>query len=120
MDDYLLACCRYIELNPVRAGIVAAPEAYRWSSYRAKVGMTKQDWLDLDPLYLGLASTAKKRQERYRDFVLGTIAEKETEQIRRSIQRGQLTGTGKFVEEIEEKIGKRIEFRGQGRPRKSK
>ena len=120
MDDYLLACCRYIELNPVRAGIVAAPEAYRWSSYGAKVGTTKQNWLDFDPLYLGLASTAKKRQERYRDFVLGTIAEKETEQIRRSIQRGQLTGTGKFVEEIEEKTGKRIEFRGQGRPRKTK
>ena len=70
-DEYLLACCRYVELNPVRAGIVAAPEAYRWSSYGAKVGMTKQDWLDFDPCYLGLAATAKKRQERYREYILG-------------------------------------------------
>lgn len=119
-NDYLLACCRYVELNPVRAGIVAVPEAYRWSSYRAKVGMTKQDWLDFDPHYLGLASTAKKRQKEYRDFIMGTISDEEMEQIRNAIQRGQLTGDEKFVEEIEEKVGKRIEFRGQGRPRKDK
>lgn len=37
-NDYLLACYRNVELNPVRAGIVAVPEAYRWSSYQAKVG----------------------------------------------------------------------------------
>lgn len=119
-DNYLLACCRYVELNPVRAGIVAVPEDYRWSSYRAKVGMTKQDWLDFDPHYLGLASTAKKRRKEYRDFILGTISDEELEQIRNAVQRGQLTGNDKFVEEIEAKVGKRIEFRGQGRPRKAK
>ncbi len=119
-DEYLLSCCRYVELNPVRAGIVAVAEDYRWSSYRAKVEKTKQDLLDFDPLYLGLASSAEKRREKYRNFVLGSIAEEETEQIRRAIQRGQLTGTSKFVEEIEAKFGKRIEFRGQGRPRKAK
>ena len=118
-NDYLLNCCRYVELNPVRAGIVAVPEGYRWSSYGAKIGITNQDLLDFDPHYLGLASTEKKRQENYRDFVLGTISEEETEQIRRAVQRGQLTGTDKFVEEIAAKVGRRIEFRGQGRPRKS-
>ncbi len=40
-------------------------------------------------------------------------------QIRRAIQRGQLTGTDKFVEGIEAKVGKRVEFRGQGRPKKA-
>lgn len=117
-DEYLLACCRYVELNPVRAGLVAAPEDYRWSSYRAKVGILQQDWLDFDPQYLGLAKTAKKRREKYQKFMLETISEKEMAQIRGAIQRGQLTGTLKFVEEIEAKMGKRIEFRGQGRPRK--
>ena len=118
-NEYLLTCCRYVELNPVRAGMVAAPEAYRWSSCRAKVGLTRQDWLDLDPHYLGLAPTEKERQEKYRDFIAETIPDEEMEQIRRAIQRGQLTGTAKFIEEIEAKVGKRIEFRGQGRPRKS-
>lgn len=35
-DEYLLACCRYVELNPVRAAMVDEPEEYRWSSYRYK------------------------------------------------------------------------------------
>ena len=118
-DEYLLHCCRYVELNPVRAGIVAVPEAYRWSSCGAKVGVTKPDWLDFDPLYLGLAATAKKRREKYRDFIGEPIPDDEMTQIRGAIQRGQLTGTDSFVEEIEAKVGKRIEFRGPGRPRKA-
>ena len=116
-NEYLLACCRYVELNPVRAEMVPFPEAYRWSSYRVKVGMVKQDWLDFDPHYLGLAATAKKRQKLYREFIFGTISDEELVQIRESIQRGQLTGTDKFIEEIEAKVGKRIECRGQGRPK---
>jgi putative transposase len=117
-NEYLMACCRYVELNPVRAKMVSFPEAYRWSSYGAKVGMAKQDWLDFDPQYLGLAVTAKKRQEKYREFVSGTISDEEMLRIRGAIQRGQLTGTEKFIEEIEAKVGKRIECRGQGRPKK--
>jgi putative transposase len=96
-NDYLLACCRYVELNPVRAGIVALPEFYRWSSYGAKTGFMQQGFLDYDPMYLGLAKTARKRQEKYRDYVLGTISEEETNQIRQALQRGQLTGTGKSL-----------------------
>lgn len=37
-DEYLLACCRYVELNPLRAQMVGSPEEYRWSSYRHKAG----------------------------------------------------------------------------------
>jgi len=117
-DDYLLACSRYVELNPVRAGLVAEPETYRWSSYRAKVGLVETDWLDFDPYYTGLAATARQRQALYRDFVVETIADDEFEQIRQAIQRGQLTGPEAFVEEIEARLGKRIEFRGPGRPKK--
>jgi len=102
----------------VRAGIVVAPEAYRWSSCGAKVGLVPQGVVDFDPLYLGLSSSKKKRQAKYRDYMLGTISDEETDQIRRAIQRGQLTGAIKFIDEIEEKMGKRVEFRGQGRPRK--
>ena len=119
-NEYLLACCRYVELNPVRAGIVAVPEAYRWSSFGAKVGMITMDWLDFDPHYLALASTAEKRREKYRELIMGTISDEEMELIRSAIQRGQLTGTDKFVEEIAAKTGRRIEFRGQGRPQKTK
>lgn len=48
-ERYLLACARYIELNPVRANMVARPEAYEWSSYRDKLGEHRHPWLDVDP-----------------------------------------------------------------------
>lgn len=119
-NEYLLACCRYVELNPVRAGIVGGPAGYRWSSYGCKTNQQKEKWLDLDPCYMGLASTAKMRAEKYREWVEGTIPEGEWQIIRQSLQRGQLTGSKSFVDEIERKIERRVEFRGQGRPRKER
>ncbi|MBU1184655.1 MAG: transposase, partial [Proteobacteria bacterium] len=117
-DEYLLACCRYVELNPVRAGIVADPVDYRWSSYGVKIGNRKEELLDYDPCYLGLADSEKKRAESYAAWVKETIAAEEWELIRKSLQRGQLTGSPRFVDEIEKKIERRVEFRGPGRPRK--
>jgi putative transposase len=119
-NEYLLACCRYVELNPVRAGIVGGPAGYRWSSYRCKTSQKKEQWLDLDPCYMELGSTAKKRAEKYREWVEGTIPEGEWQLIRQSLQRGQLTRSKRFVDEIAQKIERWVESRGQGRPRKVK
>src|SRR3989304_6129145 len=113
-DEYLLACCRYVELNPVMAGIVDDPENYKWSSYKYKVGIERLDWLDLDPYYKNLGRTDKEREERYEKFVKGSIPQGEWELIREVVQRGQLTGSNRFIEEVAKKIGRRIERRGQG------
>ena len=51
---YALACHRYIEMNPVRAGLVAQPEHYRWSSYRENVGLSERRMLSPHPEYLAL------------------------------------------------------------------
>ena len=117
-DAYLFACCRYIELNPVRAGLVASPRDYRWSSYRSRAGWEAQTRLDLDEGYLSLGATPQERAKHYRAWVRGAIPEGEWENIRQAIQRGQLTGGDRFVGEVAKKIGRRIERRGQGRPLK--
>ena len=117
-NEYLLACCRYVELNPVRAGIADAPEDYKWSSYRCKTGIRKPDWLDLDPCYKGLGATDKEREKRYEKFVKASIPQGEWELIREAAQRGQLTGSNRFIDEVAKKIGRRIERRGKGRPKK--
>lgn len=117
-DGYLLACSRYIELNPVRARMVAAPEAYRWSSCRFHLGQAPCEWLDSDPCYLALGIGATQRQERYREFLHAAIPESEWNLIRESVQRGQLTGSERFVDKVEEILGKRIESRSRGRPTK--
>jgi putative transposase len=117
-DQYLLACCRYIELNPVRAKMVATPEAYAWSSYRMRMGRMDADWLDRDPCYLELGPSEAVRQARYARFVREAIPAGEWELIQEALQRGQLTGNARFVEEVERIIGRRIEHRRPGRPAK--
>jgi len=118
-DDYLLACCRYIELNPVRARMVAEPQDYAWSSCRYRLGADTSDWLDPDPCYLSLGEDEAERRRRYREFLLAGIPSGEWELIREAVQRGQLTRAGHFTQEVAGILGRRVERRGRGRPAKS-
>jgi putative transposase len=118
-DDYLLACCRYIELNPVRACMVAEPQDYAWSSCRYRLGLDTADWLDHDPCYLALGDGENERRQRYREFLQAAIPREEWELIREAVQRGQLTGTARFTQEVADILGRRVERRGPGRPVKS-
>jgi len=119
-DCYLLACSRYIELNPVRARIVSQPEDYAWSSYLLRFGeKTYDNWLDTDPCFEALGRTLEDRRFVYRSFVTQEIPSEELTLIRESLQRGQLTGNARFVDEVEGVMGLRIERRGRGRPARS-
>jgi putative transposase len=115
-DGHLLACCRYIELNPVRAGIVAAPRDYPWSSYRTRLGYANSPILDLDPLYRQLAADEPTRRERYSEFLREAVPEGEWQLIRTAVQRGRLTGNDAFGERVGATLCRRIENRGPGRP----
>ena len=68
-DSYLLECGRYIERNPVRAGIVSRPEEYLWSSYRHYAYREKDPLVDEDPFFADFGQTEQERQSRYREFV---------------------------------------------------
>jgi putative transposase len=115
-DTYLLACTRYVELNPVRAGMVARPGDYRWSSYGAKVGGVSEGLVDFDECYLALAPDARARRNAYQSLVSAGVSDDEKGVIERSIQRGQLTGTHRFVDQLEVRMGVRVATRGPGRP----
>lgn len=107
-DDYLLQCCRYVELNPVRAAMVPTAEAYPWSSYRARLGLQCSAILDVSP--------CARSAEEYREFIEQGIEPEEYEFIRERLQCNGLTGGGAFVDEVEQRIGLRIETRRPGRP----
>jgi len=93
-ESYLLACCRYVELNPVRAGMVGDPAAYPWSSYQRHAGEGERfSWMDIDSCYEGLGATEAARALKYRDFVYSAIPSGEWDLIREALQRGQLTGS---------------------------
>jgi len=119
-EEYLPACCRYIELNPLRAGMVADPAQYQWSSYGAKMFGKRDPVVDLPSFYMALGDTEQERQTAYTKYVFGTVPEYETRLIREALQRGQLTGSERFQEEIEKKLGIRISNKKRGRPRKEK
>lgn len=79
----------------------------------------KNNWLDVDPCFKALGTTELARRVRYKEFVEQVAPRGELELIRSALQRGQLTGASRFVEEIEHITGLRIISRGQGRPAKN-
>ncbi len=115
-DGYLLCCCRYVELNPVRAGMVAGVGEYAWSSYRERVLGKGLAMLDVDPIYNSFARTDQERPRWYRAFLEEGVSMKENEFFDESVNRNQLTGNHLFVDEIEQRIELRVERRGRGRP----
>lgn len=115
-DEYLLACSRYIELNPVRARLVPHAENYLWSSYTQHVG-GEDAWLDFDRCFEALGNSNAERRARYRNFLDQQSTFEENSLIREALQRGQLTGNTRFVDEVERLTGLRIERRGPGRPK---
>ena len=81
-EAYLLLCQRYIELNPVRAGMVEFAGGYKWSSYRANAEGTEDDLLFQHPVYLGLGSNPLERRHAYRALFDIPFSEKDLERIR--------------------------------------
>ena len=72
--SYLLELCRYVVLNPVRAGIVKRPEEWEWSSYLATIGKIKTpEYLTTDWILGQFGSKKKKAESRYAEFVLSGI-----------------------------------------------
>lgn len=76
------------------------------------------NWLDIDPCFKALGPTELVRRIRYKEFVDQTASSVELELIRNALQRGQLTGTRRFEDEIEYITGLRVIGRGRGRPAK--
>jgi len=116
-EHYLLTCCRYVELNPVRAGLVRHPRDYRWSSYRQKAGLDLDRWLDLDPYYLSLGQSWQKRAETYEFSVGAGVSPGELEVIRAALRRGRPTGGESFVNQIAAKLGRRSAPTTAARPK---
>ena len=84
-NEYLIACCRYVDLNPIRAAMVDTPEDYGWSSYREKIGFSENGWLDKDLIYQELAKTGSRRQAHYKAIVELGVNKEERKTIRESL-----------------------------------
>lgn len=117
-DPYVLQCHRYIDLNPLRARMVADPEDYTHSSYRCLALGQSNPLLTPHAAMLRLGPNAAARQRAYRDLVAQAIDPAETDAIRRHIQHQQAYGPDRFRRMIEQQLGRGIGPRKVGRPSK--
>jgi putative transposase len=121
-ERYLLTVMRYIELNPVRAGMCQHPAEYPWSSYAFNalgiVGLNTQ-WLQQHEEYLRLGVNAVERQTGYQALFNAEIAKDDLINIRESTHKGWALGSDKFKATIELLSNRQVASKGVGRPKKS-
>lgn len=116
-ETYLLACQRYIELNPVRAAMVEDPAHYRWTSYRSNALGQQDPRLTPHPLYLSLGRSDKDRQAAYRALFRAQLDRAAVDDIRLALHQSQPLGNERFYAKIEKMTGIRREAKPRGRPR---
>lgn len=116
-ERYVLVCHRYIELNPVRAGVVPSADAYGWSSYRCNAMGLADELLSRHPSYLALGDSGRARRRAYRDFFRHAISAKELQAIRDHANQGKVLGSRRFKTKIEKKLGRSVSYRNAGRPK---
>jgi putative transposase len=116
---YLLSCMRYIEMNPVRAGMVAHPAEYRWSSYAANALAVSNVLVSPREEFLELGSDLQGRCDAYRAYVSAGETPEAVDALRATLQTGTPLGNDKFRREIEAALGVKVGHCVRGRPRKT-
>lgn len=95
-DEYLFACMRYVELNPVRAGLVPRPEHYPWSSHRANANGELDALVQAHALYDGLGCTQARRASAYRAMFETPLSAEAVEAIRETTNKNWALGNDRF------------------------
>ncbi len=115
---HLLDCMRYVELNPVRAAMVARPGDYPWSSYGGNAMGDADPVITAHALYLKLAATGRERQKAYRQLFRAPIPAAELQAIREATNKAWVLGGSGFCAKVEALIGRRAAPLPRGRPRR--
>ena len=115
-EAYFLGCHRYIEMNPTRAGMVAHPGEYRWSSYGANALGDASSLIRSHPAYEGLGLTGEERQSAYRELFRHELDPGQVDEMRRATHGGLVLGSERFAQEIALLAGRRTQRGKAGRP----
>ena len=118
-EAYLLTCMRYIELNPVRAGMVSHPSEYPWSSYHHNALGQPDELVTPHLEYRRLGKTEEERQAAYRQLFKHRLPETSIAEIREATNKAWVLGNDRFKQRIQEKLDRRVEPKAKGGDRKS-
>lgn len=118
-ETYLLTCMRYIELNPVRAGMVSHPSEYPWSSYHYNAQGRADELVTPQLEYRRLGKTKEERQAAYRQLFKHHISERDLIEIRDATNKAWALGSERFKQRIEQQLERRVQPSPRGGDRKS-
>jgi putative transposase len=113
--SYLLTCHRYIELNPVRAGLAKRPERYPWSSHSRNAYGAPLPIIEPHAEYLALGSDEDRRRSAYRRLFATPITDMDMDRIRAAIRSNLPIGSEEFLNELEQRLGSPMRRRPAGR-----
>ena len=106
-DDYFFSCCRYIELNPVRARMVDHPRRYKWSSYRAHAEGREDPLAQFHPVFRRLGRSSDERQRAYRNLFKEDLERSFVDALRAATNGGWALGGERFRKDIAKAAGRR-------------
>ena len=115
-ERYLLACMAYIDLNPVRAGMVANPGDYPWSGYAHSMGRRNDPLVTPHALYWQLGNTPFAREAAYGALVQAGIGGQDQVQISQSVHSGWALGGADFIAALQQNTDRRVAKGRAGRP----
>jgi len=116
-ERHLLACMAYIDLNPVRAGLVTAARDYPWSSHGHYAGLRVDRMVTPHPLYWALGNTPFAREAAYAKLVQEGLSQQQQLALSESALRGWVLGSPDFMAALQTKTGRRLSKSPPGRPR---
>lgn len=118
-ETYLLTCMRYIELNPVRAGLVRHPSDYLWSSYQRTAGGQASNLIKAHVAYQRLGRSNDERLSAYRQLFKQQLSEHSMNEIRDATNKAWALGSERFKQKIQKQLERRIAPIARGGDRKS-
>ena len=118
-EQYFLRCSRYIETNPVRAGLVISPADYLWSSFRSNAKGRPDPLVRPHPVYLALGQSASTRREAYCALFRAPLESPELDVIRRATNQGLILGFDDRRAELERRLRRRLSRSTHGGDRRS-
>ncbi|MEK9801870.1 MAG: transposase [Curvibacter sp.] len=119
-EHYLLACMSYIDLNPVRAGLVGQARDYAWSSHGHHAGLRSDRLISPHPLYWALGNTPFAREAAYAQLVQEGVSTSEQQALTDAVLKGWVLGSPAFTAELQKKTERRLSKARAGRPANKK
>lgn len=118
-ERYLLACMVYLDLNPVRAGMVARAQDHPWSSHAHYIGLRRDRLVTPHALFWELGNTPFARESRYQELVQAGVSDEQRSILAQAVTSGWALGDSEFLAHLKAKTSRRLTRLAAGRPSKS-